>query len=226
MFRFRLLRKSLQFVGFFSLRMTSFEAKAAVTTVQNLGPARSVAQKNPSEVIMRWKDYRLSGELAQQDWVQNLDLSGAQNFINFGQNKHPPKILLLYGSLRPVSYSKKLCYEFARVLEYLGAECRIFDPRDLPMFDVATYESHPKVKELRELSEWSEGQVWVSPEQHGAITGVMKTQVDWIPLSIGSVRPTQVIFIISGICYRSPLSMIVFSLSGFFLLLCSILITM
>ena len=176
--------------------MSSFGESKAVTTVQNLGMARNV-QKTSSEsstgVTMPWKDYRLNGELAgENDWVQKLDLSGAQNFINLGQSKHPPKILLLYGSLRPVSYSKKLCYEFARVLEYLGADCRIFDPRDLPMHDVATYENHPKVKELRELSEWSEGQVWVSPEQHGAITGVMKTQIDWIPLSIGSVRPTQV----------------------------------
>ena len=197
MFQFRVLKKSLQF-GFFFLRMASFgESKAlstSTTTVQHLGEVRSAAPKPSSEsneVIMRWKDYRLIGEMAQNDWVQHLDLAGAQNFINFGQNKHPPKILLLYGSLRPVSYSKKLCYEFARVLEYLGAECRVFDPRELPMHDVATYESHPKVKELRELSEWSEGQVWVSPEQHGAITGVMKTQIDWIPLSIGSVRPTQ-----------------------------------
>lgn len=140
----------------------------------------------------RWKDFVVPDDLLQNDWVHKLDLHGAQSFIDIGRNKHPPKILLLYGSLRPVSYSKKLCYEFARVLTYLGADCRVYDPRDLPMFDVATSESHPKVKELRELSEWSEGQVWVSPEQHGAITGVMKTQIDWIPLSIGSVRPTQV----------------------------------
>jgi arsenic resistance protein ArsH len=143
---------------------------------------------------LRWKDYRLTGDAASNDWVQNLDLAGAKEFVFHSANSKPaenPKILLLYGSLRPVSYSKKLCYEFARVLEYLGADCRIFDPRDLPMHDVETNGKHPKVLELQALSEWSEGQVWVCPEQHGAITGVFKTQIDWIPLSIGSVRPTQ-----------------------------------
>lgn len=152
-----------------------------------LSPAVPAAAADPNG----WKDFLLSGELAENDWVQQLDLDGAKQFINFGQNKAPPKILLLYGSLRSVSYSKKLCYEFARVLTYLGADCRVFNPRELPMADPETYVNHEKVKELRDLSEWSEGQVWVSPEQHGAITGVMKTQIDWIPLSLGSVRPTQ-----------------------------------
>lgn len=103
---------------------------------------------------------------------------------------HPPRILLLYGSLRERSYSRLLIEEAARILERLGAETRIFDPRHLPMPD-AVGPDHPKVQELRELSLWSEGQVWCSPERHGAITAVMKAQIDWIPLALGSVRPTQ-----------------------------------
>ncbi|KRB40463.1 MAG: arsenical resistance protein ArsH [Pseudomonadota bacterium] len=103
---------------------------------------------------------------------------------------HPPRILLLYGSLRERSFSRLLTEEAARILRELGAETRIFDPRDLPLPDSASAD-HPKVQELRELSLWSEGQVWCSPERHGAITGVMKSQIDWIPLEIGSVRPTQ-----------------------------------
>lgn len=103
---------------------------------------------------------------------------------------HPPRILLLYGSLRARSYSRLLTYEAARLLEAFGAEIRIFDPRGLPLPDDAPID-HPKVRELRELSIWSEGQVWCSPERHGAMTGIMKAQIDWIPLETGAVRPTQ-----------------------------------
>ena len=102
----------------------------------------------------------------------------------------PPRILLLYGSLRERSFSRLLTQEAARILQRLGCETRIFDPRDLPLPD-ATGPDHPKVQELRALSQWSEGQVWCSPERHGAISGIMKAQIDWIPLEIGSVRPTQ-----------------------------------
>ncbi|WP_165420771.1 arsenical resistance protein ArsH [Rhizobium ruizarguesonis] len=103
---------------------------------------------------------------------------------------HKPRILILYGSLRAVSYSRFLAQGAARLLEYFGCEVRIFNPEGLPLPDAAPA-SHPKVQELREWSAWSEGQVWVSPERHGAITGIMKAQIDWIPLSVGSVRPTQ-----------------------------------
>lgn len=103
---------------------------------------------------------------------------------------HPPRILLLYGSLRERSFSRFLTQEAARILEELGCETRIYNPEGLPLPD-ATTPDHPKVKELRELSLWSEGQVWTSPERHGAISGIMKAQIDWIPLEIGSVRPTQ-----------------------------------
>lgn len=103
---------------------------------------------------------------------------------------HAPRILLLYGSLRERSYSRLLTEEAARLLQVFGAETRIFDPRGLPLPDGAEAE-HPKVAELRELSFWSEGQVWCSPERHGSMSGVFKSQVDWLPLSIGGMRPTQ-----------------------------------
>lgn len=103
---------------------------------------------------------------------------------------HKPRVLLLYGSLRERSYSHLLTLEAARLLERMGAEARVFDPRGLPLPD-STSADHPKVQELRELSTWSEGQVWCSPERHGAITGVFKSQIDWLPLLVGSVRPTQ-----------------------------------
>ena len=103
---------------------------------------------------------------------------------------HRPRILILYGSLREVSYSRLLAHESRRLLEHFGCDVRVFDPRGLPLPDGSPVD-HPKVQELRELSAWSEGQVWISPERHGAMTGIMKSQIDWIPLSIGSVRPTQ-----------------------------------
>ena len=103
---------------------------------------------------------------------------------------HPPRILLLYGSLRERSYSKLLTLEAERLLRAFGAETRVFDPRGLPLPDDAPA-SHPKVAELRELSNWSEGQVWCSPERHGAVTGVFKSQIDWLPLEVGGMRPTQ-----------------------------------
>jgi arsenic resistance protein ArsH len=104
--------------------------------------------------------------------------------------KHPPRILLLYGSLRERSYSRLLTMEAARLLETFGADVRIFDPSGLPLPDDAE-PTHPKVQELRALSAWSEGHVWCSPERHGAMTGIIKAQIDWIPLSVGAVRPTQ-----------------------------------
>ncbi len=103
---------------------------------------------------------------------------------------HPPRILFLYGSLRERSYSRLLAEEAARIIQEFGAEVKFFDPRDLPIYG-SVPDSHPKVQELRQLSLWSEGQVWSSPEMHGQITGIIKNQIDWIPLSIGAVRPTQ-----------------------------------
>lgn len=103
---------------------------------------------------------------------------------------HKPRMLLLYGSLRARSFSRLVVEESARLLQAMGAETRIFNPSGLPLPDDAE-ESHEKVQELRDLVQWSEGMVWCSPERHGAMTGIMKAQIDWIPLSIGAVRPTQ-----------------------------------
>jgi arsenical resistance protein ArsH len=108
-----------------------------------------------------------------------------------GDAGHAPRILLLYGSLRERSFSRLATEEAARILHWLGAETRIFDPRDLPFPDQIAGDDHPAVHELRELSLWSEGQVWCSPERHGQITGLMKAQIDQLPLSMGAVRPTQ-----------------------------------
>ncbi|WP_036246884.1 arsenical resistance protein ArsH [Methylobacter sp. BBA5.1] len=103
---------------------------------------------------------------------------------------HAPRFLMLYGSLRERSFSRLLAEEAARLLRAMGGEVRIFNPSGLPLPDDAP-ESHPKVVELRELTQWAEGMVWCSPERHGAMTGIIKTQIDWIPLSLGAVRPTQ-----------------------------------
>ncbi|WP_423140832.1 arsenical resistance protein ArsH [Parablastomonas sp. CN1-191] len=106
------------------------------------------------------------------------------------ETTHPPRILLLYGSLRERSYSKLLIIEAERLLQKMGCETRVFDPDGLPLPDNAPAD-HPKVAELRALSLWSEGQVWCSPERHGAISGIIKAQIDWIPLEQAGVRPTQ-----------------------------------
>lgn len=103
---------------------------------------------------------------------------------------HAPRILLLYGSLRERSYSRLVVEESARLLGAMGCEARIFNPAGLPLPD-GEPDSHPKVQELRDLVLWSEGQLWCSPERHGSMTGIMKAQIDWIPLSMGAVRPTQ-----------------------------------
>lgn len=108
----------------------------------------------------------------------------------FRPSAHAPRILLLYGSVRERSYSRLLSEEAARLLQAMGAETKTFDPSGLPLPDDAP-DSHPKVQELRQLAQWAEGMVWTSPERHGAMTGIMKSQIDWIPLADGAVRPTQ-----------------------------------
>nr|WP_180203391.1 arsenical resistance protein ArsH [Pseudomonas sp. SbOxS1]NYU03063.1 arsenical resistance protein ArsH [Pseudomonas sp. SbOxS1] len=125
------------------------------------------------------------------DALPNLDLAlfdGAQ--IPHQPTAHKPRILLLYGSNRERSFSRLLVEEAARLLEHFGAETRIFNPSGLPLPDDAPV-AHPKVQELRELMQWSEGQVWCSPERHGAMSAVFKAQIDWVPLELGAVRPTQ-----------------------------------
>lgn len=111
--------------------------------------------------------------------------------LGLGDPDPPPRILLLYGSLRERSYSRLIVEEAARLLQYFGCETRIFDPSDLPMPDQVQDDDHPAVHELREHSLWSEGQVWCSPERHGQITGIMKSQIDHLPLALKGRRPTQ-----------------------------------
>ena len=113
-----------------------------------------------------------------------------EQLLSPARSAHAPRIALLYGSLRQRSFSRLMTEEAARVLHRLGAETRTFNPSGLPLPDDAEA-THPKVQELRDLVAWSEGMVWCSPERHGAITGIMKAQIDWIPLSLGAVRPTQ-----------------------------------
>ncbi|MBF8754012.1 arsenical resistance protein ArsH [Pseudomonas guariconensis] len=119
-----------------------------------------------------------------------VDLPTVDKLAREQPSTHKPRILLLYGSTRERSFSRLLTEEAARLLEHFGAQTRIFNPSGLPLADDAP-DDHPKVKELRELVLWSEGMVWCSPERHGAMTGVFKSQIDWIPLSMGAVRPTQ-----------------------------------
>jgi arsenic resistance protein ArsH len=121
---------------------------------------------------------------------QHFQQTDTNKLFNERRLSHPPRILLLYGSLREISYSRLLSEEAARILKVLGADCKIFNPSGLPLPNDAP-DTHPKVEELRQLMSWSEGQVWCSPERHGAMTGILKTQIDWVPLSIGAVRPTQ-----------------------------------
>ncbi|CAN5919460.1 arsenical resistance protein ArsH [soil metagenome] len=131
----------------------------------------------------------LDSSLPNVDPTQFDPPTGAR-LAGAGTSTHAPRFLLLYGSLRERSYSKLLTLEAARLLIAMGGEVRIFDPAGLPLPD-AESETHPKVGELREAATWAEGMVWTSPERHGAMTGIMKAQIDWIPLSLGAVRPTQ-----------------------------------
>jgi arsenical resistance protein ArsH len=122
--------------------------------------------------------------------LEDLDPISKERLFVPCENSHAPRVLLLYGSLRKRSYSRFLVQEAERLLNKFGAETRIYDPSGLPLTDDAD-EDHPKVRELRDLCAWSEAQVWCTPERHGAMTGVMKTQIDWVPLSQGGIRPTQ-----------------------------------
>jgi len=119
-----------------------------------------------------------------------IDIPSLEQLEPRTPSHHKPRILLLYGSTRERSFSRLVTQEAARLLEEFGAETKIFDPSGLPLPDDAP-DTHPKVAELRELMQWSEGQVWCSPERHGSMSAVFKAQIDWVPLAIGAVRPTQ-----------------------------------
>ncbi|GAA0729363.1 arsenical resistance protein ArsH [Sphingomonas japonica] len=132
-------------------------------------------------------------ELPDPDHLPALDRAFAHRHPASGLETDlpPPRILLLYGSLRDRSYSRLCIEEAARLLHFFGAETRIFDPADLPLPDRVAGDDHPAVAELREHAMWSEGQVWCSPERHGAISSVLKAQIDHLPLDMGGMRPTQ-----------------------------------
>ena len=130
------------------------------------------------------------------DLLKNVELNQfqqirQQELVKIDDFTHPPRILLLYGSLRERSFSRLVVEESKKILEALGCEAKIYNPSELPLPDAVKAEDSEKVQELRELAKWSEGMVWVSPERHGSMTGIMKAQIDWIPLSDGAVRPTQ-----------------------------------
>ena len=132
-------------------------------------------------------------ELNDPDHLPALDLRYAEDRpgLGLGPEEHAPRILLLYGSLRPRSFSRLSTEEAARLLRFFGAEVRIFDPSDMPFPDQVAGDDHPAIRELREHAIWSEGMVWCSPERHGQITGLMKAQIDNLPLNMGGIRPTQ-----------------------------------
>ncbi|EMT61021.1 hypothetical protein FOC4_g10014061 [Fusarium odoratissimum] len=146
-----------------------------------------------SEIQEKYRPFILDGKYIKDDWVAELELSTAIQMVQseiLDRGLDRLRILVLYGSLRSRSYSRLLAFEAARILHRLGCDVRVYNPAGLPQKDDVQH-NHPKVQELRELSKWSDGHVWISPEQHGNLTGIFKQQIDWIPLSTGSVRPTQ-----------------------------------
>ncbi|KOS38956.1 hypothetical protein ACN38_g10216 [Penicillium nordicum] len=147
--------------------------------------------EDDTDIRQKYRPFLLSSN-ATEDWVNNLDLATVLDMAEHSirDTNERLKVLVLYGSLRRRSYSRLVAFEASRILFRLGCDVRVFDPEGLPVKNDSDT-SHPKVQELRELSRWSDGHVWVSPEQHGNLTAVFKNQIDWIPLTTGSVRPTQ-----------------------------------
>ncbi|KAF2871222.1 flavo protein-like protein [Massariosphaeria phaeospora] len=175
-------------------------AAARPTTSLAVDPAyagRSFAIPITEDSMRTRRFYRpfvLDDETASEDWVARLELSSVLKMVEREvlekEGAERLRVLVLVGSLRKRSYSRLLAYEASRILFRLGCDVRVYDPTGLPVKDDVQH-SHTKVQELRDLSKWSDGHVWISPEQHGNITAVFKNQIDWIPLSTGSVRPTQ-----------------------------------
>lgn len=144
------------------------------------------------DVRQAYRPFLLDDRIMETDWISKLELSTALKLVENDMRETKGerlKVLVLYGSLRARSYSRLAALECARILWRLGCDVRVYNPSGLPMKD--EQHSHEKVEEIRHLSEWCDGHVWVSPEQHGNVTAVFKNQIDWIPLSTGSVRPTQ-----------------------------------
>ncbi|KAJ5807061.1 hypothetical protein N7474_010653 [Penicillium riverlandense] len=149
------------------------------------------SSEDDSIIRQKYRPFILSDDTAK-DWIDGLELNTALDIAesSLKLTNERVKVLVLYGSLRKRSYSRLVAFEASRILFRLGCDVRVFDPEGLPMKNDSDH-GHPKVQELRELSKWSDGHLWVSPEQHGNLTAVFKNQIDWIPLSTGSVRPTQ-----------------------------------
>ncbi|PQE13017.1 arsenic resistance protein [Rutstroemia sp. NJR-2017a BBW] len=149
-------------------------------------------EEDDPAVREKYRPFLLDPEITASDWVSRLELSTALKMAeaDIQTTGERLRVVVLYGSLRKRSYSKLLAFEASRILFRLGCDVRVFDPTGLPVKDDDQHQ-HPKVQELRDLSSWSDGHVWISPEQHGTLTAVFKNQIDWIPLSVGSVRPTQ-----------------------------------
>lgn len=180
--------------------MGSATGEQAVYTIENHGYALEPGPDGTGGWVAHRAAVEVPGSGPGEDWVAaafsdpdgavGTDLSDAAAFARIGKLRHKPRMLVLYGSLRETSFSRKLAFECARLLELMGADVRVYSPMGLPVRD-PTLEDDPKVQELRSLSLWSEGHVWCSPEMHGTITGCFKNQIDWLPLNTGSVRPTQ-----------------------------------
>ncbi|KAL5119054.1 hypothetical protein ACEQ8H_002978 [Pleosporales sp. CAS-2024a] len=151
------------------------------------------AHEDDALVRKSYRPFLLDEKDQENDWVAQLELSTVLKIVHLQvlcNGGDRLKVLVLHGSMRKRSYSRLLAYEASRILFRLGCDVRMYDPLGLPVKDDEQH-SHPKVQELRDLSKWSDGHIWVSPEQHGNLTAVFKNQIDWIPLSTGSVRPTQ-----------------------------------
>ncbi|KAL2208360.1 arsenate resistance ArsH [Sarocladium strictum] len=150
------------------------------------------AHEDDAAIRTKYRPFLLGDEIESTDWVSKLELDVAMDMArqNIESTGSRLKVLVLYGSLRKRSYSRLAAFEAARILHRLGCDVRVFNPSELPIRD-SVEPDHPAVQELRGLSLWSDGHIWCSPEQHGNLTGIFKNQIDWIPLSTGSVRPTQ-----------------------------------
>ncbi|TGO26807.1 hypothetical protein BPAE_0053g00620 [Botrytis paeoniae] len=156
-------------------------------------PQLAIAEaQDDIDIRTKYRPFLLDPETEATDWISQLELDSVVTQVeeNLAKTSSRLKVLVLYGSLRQRSYSKLMAFEASRILHRLGCDVRVFNPKDLPIRD-SVDASHPSVQELRELSLWSDGHIWCSPEQHGNLTAVFKNQIDWIPLATGSVRPTQ-----------------------------------
>ncbi|KAI4640687.1 hypothetical protein J4E93_008277 [Alternaria ventricosa] len=178
------------------LNNTSAERARAELEIDPAYQGRSLAippSEDDVEVRKAYRPFILEGKDAEDDWVAQLELSTALKMVDtqlLQRGDDRLRVVVLHGSMRSRSYSRLLSYEASRILFRLGCDVRMYDPTGLPVKDDVQH-THPKVQELRELSKWSDGHIWICPEQHGTLTAVFKNQIDWIPLSTGSVRPTQ-----------------------------------